>query len=107
LSSGLPHKSVAGNARRSKKLPTARQAELPSVTVSAIKSATLHVAPASFCGYIFRAAGGFNFSASDGCRFVENSRLRTACFKRVLIHQKYSRRTSYAFTARMLRKNTG
>jgi hypothetical protein len=75
------------------------------VTVSAIKSATLHVAPASFCGYIFRAAGGFSFSASGGCRFVKNSRLRTVCFKRLLIPKEYIRRTSYAFTARMLRKN--
>jgi hypothetical protein len=33
------------------------------------------------------------------------SKLRTVCFKRLLIYQEYNRSTSYAFTARMLPKN--
>jgi hypothetical protein len=66
----------------------------------------MHSQPVCFAGKnIFRVTGGFNFSASGGCRFFKNSRLRTVCLKRLLIPQEHSRITSYAFTARLFRKN--
>jgi hypothetical protein len=37
---------------------------------------------ASFSGYIFRAAGGFAFSASGGCRFIGRLKRQTVSFGR-------------------------
>jgi hypothetical protein len=50
----------------------------------------MHSQPVCFAGKnIFRVTGGFNFSASGGCRFAGGLKLQTVSFAPDTVSQEY------------------